>query len=435
MTIFRRTEKRSSAPMEWGNTTPPSNGMLGSPAAGVSVTEKSVLAIAAAYGAVGVISDSFASLPLKNLSSQDPKVRKEQPLPEVVKNPYSEISQIDWMTQFAVSLALRGNFFGEIVEFDNELYPSQIKPIHPDGADVRRGYTGNLEYRFYGRLVPNNRVFHIKLMTTPGSLVGVNPIEYLKNSFGLARAQDMYGGAFFANSALPMGAIEVEDELDPDETRALAEQWTSLHQGITKSSLPAVLTGGAKFNPITISNSDLQFIEARGLSQTEIAGMIFRVPPHMVGMVDKTTSWGKGIEEQENAFIRNTLLPYIRRYEQAMTDLLPEGNFIKMDVSHRLRASTKERYEAYGQARLNGWMSANDIRAKEDEAPIPNGNEYILPPGSELLKAKVEEAKRAKEKAEEPPPPPPTIIQAPGQPGVPPPAIPAKPEGEPKPND
>lgn len=425
MSIFRKEKREFSYGRgEWGNTTPPSNGMLGSPAAGVSVTEQSALGLAAVYGATGVIADSFSTLPVQVWDKDDPKTRKETPLPPLLECPYAEISQLDWLVQFATSLALRGNFYGEIVEFDNELYPVQIKPIHPDNVTVRRETNGQIVYRYFGKIVPRQRVFHVRYISTPGSLTGVNPIESLRNSFGLARAQDLYGGAFYANSALPLGAIEVPDELDEDEVRALAERWKSLHQGINSSNLPAVLTGGAKFNPITVSNKDLQFLEARGFSQMEIVGMIFRVPPHMCGIVDRTTSWGKGIEQQEIGFVRNTLLPYIRRYEESMTALIPSG-VVRMDISHRLKASVLERYEAYNYARMGGWMSANDIRDREDEPPIPNGNEYLVSSGAELLKAKVEEAKRAKEKPNEPP----QVVMHPGFPGAPSPVAPT-PEGD-----
>ena len=89
----------------------------------------------------------------------------------------------------------------------------------------------------------------------------MNPIEYLKNTLGLARAAELYGGSFFQNSANPSGVIQLEGDLDEDEVRDLAQSWKQAHQGIGQANLPAVLTGGAKFNPISITPEDAQFLE------------------------------------------------------------------------------------------------------------------------------------------------------------------------------
>lgn len=297
MSILRTLEQRgverrgANGALPWGDTTPPSNGMLGSPVAGTAVSEKTALQLAAVYGSVGVLADAVSTLPLGLLNSVGP-VRKQLPPSPLITKPFSEISLIDWLTQFTISLALRGNFFGQIVERDPNLYPTQIKPVHPDDARVRRLPSGAVEYRYFGRVVKPADVFHVRYLSSAGALAGLNPIEYLRNTFGLARAAELYGGSFFSNSAMPSGTIEVEGDLDEDETQALAASWRQMHQGIGQANLPAVLTGGATFKPITINPDDAQFLESRQFSQSEIAGMIFRIPPHMIGIVDRTTSWG-----------------------------------------------------------------------------------------------------------------------------------------------
>jgi phage portal protein BeeE len=99
---------------------------------------------------VSVIADSLSSLPVDLMSS--PHRRRGQILPpsQLVVQPYEEISTIDWWVQFAMSLALRGNFYGEIVDRDQDLYPTQIRPVHPDHVAVRRAPDKAIEYRFNG---------------------------------------------------------------------------------------------------------------------------------------------------------------------------------------------------------------------------------------------------------------------------------------------
>jgi HK97 family phage portal protein len=368
-------ERRGADPtLPWGpSTVPPSNGMLGGSTAGVAVTEATALQIAAVYGSVGVIADATSTLPLDLMDSPHRRSGRLLPPSALLTEPFVEISLEDWLTQYTTAMALRGNFFGEITERDRDFYPTQIKPIHPDHARVTRLLDGSIEYRFGGKVVDGDRVFHVRNLSVPEGLVGLNPIEYLRATWGLARAMDMYGNAFFQNSALPSGAIEVEGDLDDEETLALAKAWMQMHQGIGAAHLPAVLTGGAKFNPITITPEDAQFLQTRQFSAGVICGQIFRVPPHMIGLVDRTTSWGTGIEQQEMGFVRNTLLGYLVKLERALTRIHPPGQFVKFDLTERLRGDRLQRAQAQTLGIANGSLLPDEARAEEDRPPLPDG--------------------------------------------------------------
>ncbi len=362
--------------------------MLSSPVAGTNVTEKTALQVAAVYGSIGVLTDAVSTLPVQLINSPEAAKRKLLPASPLITEPYSEISLIDWLVQFTESLALRGNFYGQIVQRDKNLYPIQIKPIHPDDVRVRRLSNGTIQYTFYGKVISINDVFHVRYISTPDSLTGLNPIEYLRNTIGLARAADLYGGSFYQNSAIPSGVLEVPGAMDDEETLIMLRSWQQMHQGIGQAQQPAVLTEGVKYNPVALKPDDMQFIQSRGFSQGEISGMIFRVPPHMIGIIDRSTSWGTGIEQQEMGFVRNTLAGYIKRYENSITALHPPGQFVRMDLSHRLRGDKLSRYQTYSLGRLGGWLTANDILAAEDMPPVPaggGGDEYLVPINSELL--------------------------------------------------
>lgn len=398
MSLIRRAFERrstSAATAEFGNSVPPTNGQIGGSVAGTSVSEMTALQVAAVYGSVGVISDAVATLPLMLVNSKEAAKRKRLPPSRLLTEPYAEIELTDWWVQFTMSLALRGNFYGEIIERDKEGYAQQIKPIHPDNASVRRIPDGNIEYRFNGKPVANQNVFHVRYLTVAGALRGLNPIEYLRNSLGLARAQDMYGSSWFQNSAIPSGVLEVEDDLDDDEVLALARQWMSTHQGLNQANLPAVLTGGTQFKAISITPEDSQFLESRQFSQGEICGMLFRVPPHMVGIVDRSTSWGRGIEQQETGFVRNTLAGYLVRGERALTALHPPNQFVEFDIGQRMRGDKLERYQAYSLGMLGGWEFADEIRAEEGKPPLPEGigQTVLAPINTEPLTAMLEKVK------------------------------------------
>jgi HK97 family phage portal protein len=126
--------------------------------------------------------------------------------------------------------------------------------------------------------------------------------------------------------------------------------------------------------------------------------MIFRVPPHMIGIVDKSTSWGTGIEQQEQGFVRNTLGRYIGAMDEAMTAAAPGGNYVRFDLDERLRGDKLQRYQAYALGRGGGWLSPNDIKAAEDEPPIAGdkgGDEYLVPSGALLVEQALQSIKDA----------------------------------------
>jgi HK97 family phage portal protein len=357
-----------------------------------AVTEGTALQVAAVYGSCGVISDAVSTLPIDLLTSPDPTKRQRLAASQLLTQPYAEISTIDWLVQYVMSLALRGNFYGHIISRDRNLYATQIKPVHPDNVTVRRALDGQIEYRFNNQAVPREDVLHIRYMSVAGSLQGLNPIEYLRNSIGLAHAADSYGGAFFANSALPSGVISVADELEEDETLALARSWSNAHQGIGKAQLPAVLTGGATFQPISITPEDAQFLQSRQFSQGEISGMIFRVPPHMIGIVDRSTSWGTGIEQQERGFIANTLAGYLFRLETQLTALHPPGQYVRFDLKARERGDKLQRYQAYALGINGSFLCPDDARAEEGLPPVPGGlgQTFLSPINSATLQAAVD---------------------------------------------
>jgi HK97 family phage portal protein len=386
--------------VEWGNTTPPTNGSLGMGGAGVGrVSEQSALQITAVWGSAAVIAKSLAALPWERLSTLEPASRRKLPLTRLLEQPYSEISRMDWLTQYAMSMALRGDFFGHVVERDQDLFPSQIKPIHPDRAQVRRLPDGSVEYRFHGKVVPTDDVFHIRFLSLPGSLTGLSPIEHLRVTLGLALSQERYGAAYFRNSANPSGVIELPEgqDLDDDETLALARAWMQAHQGVDQSNLPAVLSGGAKFNPISITPQDSQFLESRSYSAADISGRIFQVPPHMIGIVDRSTSWGTGIEQQEMGFVRNTLAGYIGRLEEAMTALTPGRGYVRFNLAERLRGDALQRAQKNSLGVLGGWLCADDVRDEEGMPPVPDGmgKNYMVPINSELLRQALKDLETA----------------------------------------
>ncbi|MDD4039295.1 MAG: phage portal protein, partial [Sphaerochaeta sp.] len=268
-----------------------------------------------------------------------------------------------------------------------------LYPLMPAKMTVDRDAKGELFYRYLrttedspslGKaetvyLDPHD-VLHISGLGFDG-LVGYSPIAMARNAIGMAIACEEYGAKFFANGASPGGVLEHPGTIrDPAKVR---ESWNSVYQGSGNSHRICVLEEGMKFQPIAISNEQAQFLETRKFQINEIA-RIFRVPPHMVGDLEKSSF--SNIEEQSLEFVKYTLGPWVIRWEQALARaLFSEAEkprmFFKFNVDGLLRGDYVSRMNGYAVGRQNGWMSANDIRSLEDLDPIPEdegGNLFLV---------------------------------------------------------
>jgi HK97 family phage portal protein len=154
--------------------------------------------------------------------------------------------------------------------------------------------------------------------------------------------------------------------------------WKAKHSGAAQAHDVAVLGAGVTFQPVSFPPEDVQFVESRKFQIDEIA-RIYGIPPHMLFQTDRSTSWGTGIEQQGLGFVVYTLRPWLTRFEQRISRLLPNPQYVKFAVEGLLRGDTKGRYESYAIARNWGWMSVNEIRGHEDLPPIEGGDQYLSP--------------------------------------------------------
>ena len=336
------------------------------------MNDDAALSIAVVNACVRILANAVSTLPLNAYirTTDKSKVIYDSIL---LQDPWPEGTLQDWLTQVMVSLTLRGNFYGTIEDRDKKGFPTMVKPWHPDQVVPRRNpQTGLREYRFQGKLRQVQDVVHIPAMLVPGAFIGLNPVEYMRQSWALASAAEKYGAGFFANSANPSGVLEVEGSLSPDKTRQLARSWRTAHSGLGNAQMPAVLTDGVKWTQLSINPDDAQFLQTRQFQKSEIAGTFFGVPPGMVGDSDPATR-GQSPEDLEMSFTTNTLLGWLTRIENPLTKLIPPNAYCQFDLSGRLRGDTLARFTAWTYAINGGWMNNDEIRDRENMPAMPNG--------------------------------------------------------------
>jgi len=388
---------------------------LGGSSSGKNVNERSAMQMTAVYSCVRILAEAVAGLPL-HLYRYTDKGGKEKAVDHSLyrllhDEPNPEMSSFVFRETLMTHMLLWGNAYAQIIR-NGKGEVIGLYPLMPNKMTVDRDEAGRLYYT-YNRsnddaptmkgstvvLKPTD-VLHIPGLGFDG-LVGYSPIAMAKNTIGMAIACEEYGAKFFANGASPGGVLEHPGTIkDPAKVR---DSWNSVYQGSGNSHRIAVLEEGMKYTPIGISPEQAQFLETRKFQINEIA-RIFRVPPHMVGDLEKSSF--SNIEQQSLEFVQYTLRPWLVRWEQGITrSLFSEDEkpflFVKFNVDGLLRGDYASRMTGYATARQNGWISANDIRELEDMDPIPpeeggdlllaNGN--MLPLKDRLEKTKVEETK------------------------------------------
>lgn len=339
--------------------------------AGTNVTTESGSRLGAAYSCIRILSETVGSLPWDVYRKGSGTVREQvDRVPSWVHSPNPDQTQMEWVEQLVGSLNTTGDGIAQIVR-NRDGVPMAFVLWHPNEVNVWRRSSGALVYTFGGKDYRPEDVLHIRAFTWPGEDRGLSPIEWAKQTFGTAIAIDEHGARFFGNGARPGGVLELDTDPGPEGVKRIAKQWQKAHGGVSKSHLPAVLTGGAKYKPITIPNDQAQFLETRKFTRSEIAG-IFRVPPHLIGDLERATF--SNIEHQGLEFLTYSIRPWLVRIEQRMTMLLPRGQFIKFNPDALLRGDTKSRYEAHAIALQNGIKNLDEVRGDEDLPPLPDGN-------------------------------------------------------------
>ncbi|MBO6542303.1 MAG: phage portal protein [Alphaproteobacteria bacterium] len=350
--------------------------------AGVDVSPKTAMMVAAVGASVRILSESVAQLPLI-LYRKDGQKRERADDLALWKVLHGKAN--GWQSSFEFVLFMVSHLvaLGNCYAFVNRLKNGQIYellPIHPDRVEVKQDpNTFKLIYRVAVRdgqilEVPQSSMFHVRDFTENG-FEGVSRLKQGADSIGLALASERWGAQLFGNGARPSGILSTDGKLGAEQMKLIAESWKSAHGG--KNALgTAVLDGGMKFSPLVMNNTDAQFLETRKFQVNEIA-RIYRIPPHMLADLDKASF--SNIEHQSLEFVKYTLMPWLRRIESAINTQLidTDGVYAEFLVDGLLRGDVKARYEAYQIAISIGVMSPNEVRALENLNPREGGDEFI----------------------------------------------------------
>lgn len=354
--------------------------MGGQPSAsGISINRESSIRISAVYACVRVIAETAAGIPLHVLRERKSGRREKVTQHRVVD--FFEFEPNEFMTPVVYRetktghAALLGNGYS-LIDRNGRGEALGLLPLQPHMVEPQR-MDSKLVYKVDGEFIPAKDILHIPALGYDG-VRGYNPIELARQGLGLALATEEHGARLFGNGTRLSGVLEHPGKVTKEAADRLKSSWQAMYAGLGNAHRTAVLEEGMKFNTMTMNQDDAQFLETRKFQVSEIARM-FRVPPHMIGDLERATF--SNIEHQGLEFVKYTLMPWLIRWEQEIKrKLLGRGDlYVKHNLAGLLRGDTKSRYEAYGRGIQDGWLTRNEARDKEDLDPIDGLDEPLQP--------------------------------------------------------
>lgn len=362
--------------------------------AGVSVNERTAEGIPAVYACVKVIAETVGQTSLKvfkKLARGNKQPDEAHPLYHLLHdlaNP--EMIASEFLETLTGHACLWGNGFAEIERRKSGTVKA-LWPLHPGWMTIDRQTNNQLRYTYRKPGVAQPIVYHWDAAATPILHLryngGRSPIRVLRESFATTRALELYLATLFGNGARPGGVLQSKDPIKITDAQiaTIRNQWNQLHQGVGNAHKIAVLPGGLQWQSVGMPPEDAQFAQLMGF-QVEQCARIWRVALFMIQSMEKTTSWGTGVEQMGIGFTNMTMMPWYIRWQQTIArDLLSYKSFETHQALFNVRSLERGDVASLNNAlqvqRQNGIINANEWRELVDmnEQTGSQGDQYWRP--------------------------------------------------------
>lgn len=369
--------------------------------AGVDINEVKVFGLPGVWRAAQVTCGVPASLPFRPYKQQgQERVPATSRTSQVLMDPHPDMTPMELWETVKLHRKFWGNAYIRKLKGSRPDNPavggpgivSELWPIHPSrvkcGRETDSGF-GRKVYSIDGgreEYVGDDVIMHIPGMGYDG-ICGVSPVRAMRQSFGLTKAAEEFGSRFFGSGALASGLLQTEQRLTEKQANALHRRWKAKRSGMGGAHDTIVLDRGAKFEKLTIPNDDAQFLETRMFQLGEIC-RAFGLPPFLMFLTEKSTSWGTGLEQQLLGWVTIDLRRDLTGFEQRVTkglELQQVDEYTRFSLEGLLRGDSKARAEFYKAMWELGVFSTNEIRALEDRGPVEGGDVRYRPLNFGLL--------------------------------------------------
>lgn len=373
MSLFRRkVAARDSVPV------PPFYNRLG-PSAGyadidVSTLEAPLQSIAV-RGAVDLIASLSSELPIDVFRGEG-AARVRVPTPGYLLDPSGDGNGLaDFVYQCVESWLLRGNLYGQVLARSGSNFPTQVLPLHPDEVTPRVDTEGNLSWYLRGRELPD--LLHRRVNPIPGRLLGLSPVALHARTIGLSLTSTQFGLQWFQDGANPSGLLSYEGDLTQPVAESAKARFLAAIRG---SREPVVMGRGWRFEAISVSPEESQFLQTQGYSAAECARIFGPGLAEILGYESGGSLTYATVEGRSTHLLVYSLGKWFSRVDRLLTEMLPRPQYARLRRSALLESTTIDRFRSHEIALKNAWRTVNEVRSVEDLAPVAWGNEPYPPP-------------------------------------------------------
>ena len=350
-------------------------------ASGERVDAKTAMTLSAVWSVVRLLSQDVATLPFHAIEKDGNARALVTPQPMWIDSPWPNdrnFTGVDYLSQVTISLLVDGNAF--ILALPDVVRPLELIVLNPLRVEVIRK-DGEVTYNVrddHNNIVRGNlngfQMIHIPWIRNPGELRGMSPVEKQEQTIGRGLAAQEVSARFFGQGSLYGGLIEVPSEVDmsTDDVKSMLNALNSKHRGHRKAWALGALTGGAKWRDVQMKPADSQLLETEKWIKEQI-GDAYGVPAFMQNTTEPGAVSYASSEQQGIRYKQSAIRPIVTRIEAAHNRLLPTGQEMKFNLDALLRAETEARWKAYTAAWQIGGMNMDEIRAREDLPPLPEG--------------------------------------------------------------
>lgn len=330
--------------------------------AGVYVDTTTTLSVPGIWRGITLIADAIGGLPLHAYRGE----QYVDPQPNILVRPVATETRIETISSMVAALLIHGNYIAILGAPGANGYPETFFPVNPEKVNVRRE-DGSIIYRINNVDYDSSEIMHIKGFSLPGELVGYGILAAQRQAIGGAIATQTYAQRYFNGGAIPPAYLESDN---PDLTQEEADQmkavWLQSYGGINMT--PPVFNSSTRVKTLAANARESQLVESRQYSLTEISNMI-GLPAYYLGAPNSSRTYSN-VSEENLQLVRWSLLPWISRIEQKLTDYIPRGQSVKFNVDALLRPDTKTRYEAHAIAIDKGFLTVDEVREFENREPL-----------------------------------------------------------------
>lgn len=326
-----------------GNQTPA--GVLPPPRerAGKSITTREALSLEAVFRAVQVLSVGVSQLSIGVWRGDD----ELDPAPSLVRKPdvsAPDATRESFLEETTTALALSGNCFWRkhSARRGDPITSLEVLPTQEVGVRTDPARPTWRRYHWRGQEFTSAEIAHLKFMRIPGQPYGLGPIQAAATGLrGAVDARD-YGSGWFEDSGVPSGVLSTDQTITREEAREWSKEWSEYPAGQTR-----VVGKGMSYQALGLKPADVQFLESQEFSVTQVA-RLFGIPAgYVLAAIEGTSQTYSNQEQIDIAFVRFTLMSYLREIEATLTGLLPNGQTARFKIDALLRTDTKTRYEAH----------------------------------------------------------------------------------------